>query len=142
MLDIDSRAVPRFRDCYLARSSTGELEIHLYTRSGGDNREDLGDQNRNLTQHPSYISDEDAKHDPTYAIFRFRIPSEFIEGITSFVAETPDAVPRSPAERFEEFLEAMTNRPDDPEVRRVAEVVKPVFEEIASGNPDKKIFDL
>jgi S-adenosylhomocysteine hydrolase len=62
--------VPRLRDCYLE-----DGHIHIYTRTGGGNREYYEAENAALQHHPEYVSDEDDGYDCTYATFTFRIPA-------------------------------------------------------------------
>ena len=65
---------PRFRDCYL---SDDKNHIEIYTRVGGDNRDDYADEIEKLCSMPTYVSDEDDDFDCTYATFTFGVPDEW-----------------------------------------------------------------
>jgi len=110
MLEIDVSKVDRLRDCYLARGEGESIEIHIYTRTGGGNRADYQRSNAYLTSLPQYLGDSDVSHDSTYAIFRFRIPTEYVDKINSLVKEVPQAIAKSPAERFEELLQSLEKK--------------------------------
>lgn len=66
---------PRFRDCFVNTENT-EPEIHVYTRVGGNNRnqgygEDL------LMGHPNYLRTWDDDSDSTYGTYAFSVPTEW-----------------------------------------------------------------
>lgn len=156
ILNIDPRTVSRFRDCYLAPSAPREegqpLQIHIYTRMGGSNRghdtwadADAQDQQvegpdcacascvleYGLTKHPEYIRDFDDDHDCTYATYEFNVPNAFRDDLEKLVGLNPDAIPEPPSVRFKAFLEKMsTSGNEDPDVRRVADAMAPLFEQI------------
>ena len=67
---------PRFRDCYLDES--GDY-IQVLTRTGGGNREGFLEENKEITEMPTYISDEDCDWDSTYAEWTFSVPEEWKE---------------------------------------------------------------
>lgn len=67
---------PRFRDCFLADEERPELKdhIHVYTRTGGGNREDYEAENQAIRQIPGFVTDYDDGFDRTYASWVFRVP--------------------------------------------------------------------
>jgi len=81
--------VGRFRDIYISEGKDG-LEIHLYTRTGGDNRQCIKQgcagshstacdcygciQTYLIPTHPYYLGDSDCEYDCTYATTRFSVP--------------------------------------------------------------------
>lgn len=155
-LGIDPANVSRFRDCFLARQEGGALEIHVYTRMGGGNRghEHWAEKDDPLQQvdgvgcpctscrmefglssHPNYLRDFDSDFDSTYATYVFSIPEAFREDLEQLVTLKPEAIPRSPADRFRDFMEKMQTRPEDPGVRRVVEALAPVFDAIKGRVP-------
>lgn len=66
---------PRFRDCFV-NIENGEPEIHVYTRVGGENR-DEGFGEEELYKHPNYIATWDDDFDSTYATYSFSVPAEW-----------------------------------------------------------------
>ena len=62
---------PRFRDCFINNN-----EIHIYTRVGGNNRNN-GYGEEKLQQHPNFLRDFDDDYDNTYATYVFSIPKEW-----------------------------------------------------------------
>ena len=135
-LNLSPGDVGRFRDCFLARENDaedGELQIHIYTRNGGGNRDDYEGVTDALRAHPEYIGDSDDYFDCTYATYRFRVPEQLRDMLAALVAADPAAVPSSPQERFQDFLEALRTKPEDPTVQRVTEAMRPVFEKIAEA---------
>lgn len=131
MLDLKPDDVGRFRDCYLARDDeTKELQIHIYTRNGGGNREDHWGVFDRLSNHPMYLRDWDDDFDSTYATIAFKIPDGFKSAVQELVKEQPESVPPSPQERFSAFMEKLQSGVDDPQVARVTTALKPVFERL------------
>jgi hypothetical protein len=135
-LELSATGVGRFRDCYLQRSRIGELEIHLVTRNGGANRAAYELTTKRLRQHPLYLRDADGPLDTTYATYVFSVPEaarRLIEmafgGVTSHDI-TPELVPKPWHERLREHELRMKTDPNDPEVRRVSSIIRPVLEAI------------
>jgi hypothetical protein len=144
MLGIDSGAVPRFRDCFL---SEGRIAIH--TRTGGGNREMYENEESARSNYPEYFTgkddpsgpwnddlrklsgflhDEDDDFDSTYATFYFDVPEKF----KHLIEKLPEGV--DPAKRWQDALESLrTASPDDPQVKKLAEVFAPLFEGIKKG---------
>lgn len=73
--------VGRFRDIWIERDADGVLWFHLYTRNGGDNREDHADEIARIRAHELYARDADDSHDNTYASFWLRVPPHWAEVI-------------------------------------------------------------
>lgn len=142
MLGIGPGDVPRFRDCYLRE---GRIAIH--TRTGGGNRDyyehpdrcrdnypeyfkegeehPSGPWNADLRKLPGFQYDEDDDYDCTYATFYFDVPEQF----KSLIDKIPEGV--DPARRWQETLDALrTASPDDPRVKKITEVMAPVFQQI------------
>ncbi len=133
-LDLSPDKVGRFRDCYLQREETsGELRIHVYTRNGGGNRDNYETVTEHLQSLPGYVRDYDDDFDCTYATYEFKVPEALVGGLTALAESSPDAVPKPPAERFQDFMTKLQEQPDDPAVQRVTEAMKPVFEQIAKA---------
>jgi hypothetical protein len=133
MLDLTVENCGRFRDCFLAREAGEDkpLEIHVYTRNGGGNREAFQEVTDTLQKHPQYISDSDDDFDCTYATYKFKVPEQFVENLMELVAEDTSAIPPSPQERFQNFLTKLESKDkDDPEVQRVLGVMKPLFDKL------------
>jgi hypothetical protein len=133
MLNLTTGAVGRFRDCYLQRTADGsDLEVHVYTRNGGGNRSDYEDVTRALRKHERYVRDFDDTPDNTYASYVFSIPVTHKPSLLAAVAQKPELVPAPPSERSKAFMETMQTNPQDPEVRRVQEAMRPTMEKLAS----------
>lgn len=125
MLGIDANDVPRFRDCFL---SEDRKQIIIHTRTGGGNRDDYEDENSSLQSLPGYQGDEDDDFDCTYANFRYAVPEKFAH----LIDKLPEGV--DPAKRWQETLENLkTATPDDPQVKKLGEVLKPMFEALEKG---------
>lgn len=128
-LGLPSHATGRFRDCYLQRDAGGALEIHVYTRNGGGNRPDFVDVTKFLRQHPLFLRDFDDPGDSTYASYVFALPDENGRlGFEAAARSVPSIIPAPPHERMQAFLAQMSNNPNDPEVVRVREALRPTIE--------------
>jgi hypothetical protein len=66
----------RYRDGWLEDDGDGGYRIAIYTRNGGNNREE---HMPDLSGHPYYISDKDDSLDNTYATIYFRLPPMLLE---------------------------------------------------------------
>ena len=99
--------VPRFRDMY-TRAEGDQLQIVLYTRTGGGNREEYEEQNNALAAHPLYVKDWDDDFDTTFAHFAFSVPPEFEADLREFhllVEEHPKFLAAD--KKFQRALEAI-----------------------------------
>ena len=74
LLGLRKRDFGRFRDAW-PENHNGVLVLAFYTRNGGGNRPDYADVTAALQAHPQYVSDSDDDFDPTYATYRFVMPS-------------------------------------------------------------------
>lgn len=136
-LKIDPKDVGRYRDCYL--NEDGSFIVVL-TRTGGGNRAEYKEANRELAKHTLYADDEDDGFDSTYAYFYFNVPNDIAETCEESVAK---GFGRKPAiTRFRELTEKMATHPNDPDVKRALEAAKPLMDQLTSAfkdaeNPDK-----
>lgn len=79
MLDKHPDEYPRFRDCFLQDPDRPDLDnyIHIYTRTGGGNREAYKAENEALRQMPGFVTDFDDAKDSTYASWVFEVPEQW-----------------------------------------------------------------
>jgi len=72
---------PRFRDCFLGDQDHPQYDdhIHVYTRTGGGNRESYKDEIAEMRAMPEYVTDWDDSFDCTYASWVFRVPDRWKE---------------------------------------------------------------
>lgn len=70
---------PRFRDCFLSDQERPEYNdhIHIYTRTGGNNREDYEGSNQEMQSMPGFVADYDDDFDNTYASWIFKVPEKW-----------------------------------------------------------------
>lgn len=88
LIDLKDTDIERFRDCHLLEDC-----ISIYTRTGGNNREDY--PNEKLTSSPYYLRDQDEDDDNTYATFYFKFPDELKDDIVKFMDVKTNGVPAS-----------------------------------------------
>lgn len=129
MLNLKPDDVGRFRDCFLQLTDDG-AEIHVFTRNGGENRDSYQDETEALQAHSEYLRDFDDDFDCTYATYVFKVPEKWRGAVAHLVGEDPEAVPEKPMDRFLGFIEKMKSDPGDPDVQRVTEMMKPLFEKL------------
>ncbi len=101
-LNPDAAHLYRARDAWIERDPLGVLHLHLYTRIGGNNRDDYADQITALRGHPFYERDADDTFDSTYAGFWFTLPSDLYETLAPYAVE-----PVNTDEVWAELLEAV-----------------------------------
>jgi len=79
MLDKHPDEYPKFRDCFVKDESRPDLDnhIHVYTRTGGGNREGYIEENKKMTDHPNFVTDFDDDFDSTFASWIFSIPEKW-----------------------------------------------------------------
>jgi len=79
MLGKHPDSYPRFRDCFLQDEEHPKYDdhIHVYTRTGGGNRDDYEVENGIMAEHPNYINNFDDSFDSTYASWVFSVPEEW-----------------------------------------------------------------
>ena len=70
---------PRFRDCFIGDDERPELKdhIHVYTRTGGGNREGYEVENQAMREMPGFVTDYDDGFDCTFASWVFRVPERW-----------------------------------------------------------------
>jgi hypothetical protein len=75
---------PRYRDCFMSDEEHPEYDdhIHIYTRTGGGNREFYESENDSMTEMPEFVTDYDDSFDSTYASWIFRVPEKWLEDYT------------------------------------------------------------
>lgn len=71
---------PRFRDCFLRDEEHPEYNdhIHVYTRTGGGNREAYQVGNDEIRAMPDFVTDFDDSFDSTFASWVFRVPERWV----------------------------------------------------------------
>ncbi len=79
---------PRFRDCFISNEEHPQYDnhIHVYTRTGGGNRDDYEAEIEAMRALPEYVTDFDDSFDSTYASFVFRIPERWQADFARIVA--------------------------------------------------------
>jgi hypothetical protein len=71
---------PRFRDCFLADPEHPDWDdgyIHVYTRTGGGNREEYVGEIQAMRDMETFITDFDDNFDNTYASWVFKCPDRW-----------------------------------------------------------------
>ncbi len=128
-LNIESSAVPRFRDCYW-----NGTHIVVYTRTGGGNREYYdskcddnpdGPWNDTLRSVPGYSHDEDDDSDSTYASFYFTPTESLRDALAGF-----QAADATPAQKWEAFLDRLKSGDQDEQIARVTNALKPLVDAV------------
>lgn len=79
---------PRFRDCFLEDEEYPKYDdcIHVYTRTGGGNREAYEEENEAMMAMPEYITDWDDSSDCTYASWIFKVPEKWISDFNAITS--------------------------------------------------------
>lgn len=79
MLDKHPDEYPRFRDCFHSDEEHPEYKdyIHIYTRTGGGNREDYKEANDEMRAMEGFVTDYDDSFDSTYASWIFKVPEKW-----------------------------------------------------------------
>lgn len=70
---------PRFRDCFIDNEEHPEYDnhIHVFTRTGGGNREAYVAQNNEMRAMETFLTDFDDSFDSTYASWIFSVPEKW-----------------------------------------------------------------
>jgi len=70
---------PRFRDCFVSDEEHPEYQdhIHIYTRTGGGNRDDYEAENDEMRSMDGFVTDFDDSFDCTYASWVFKVPEQW-----------------------------------------------------------------
>jgi hypothetical protein len=121
LLEFKEPDIERFRDCHIQQDG-----ITIYTRTGGNNRENY--PNEKLTSSPYYLRDEDEDDDNTYATFYFKFPDELKEDIVKFLDVKANGVPASIVNKCLEVW----NRPetDEDKYQRILTEQTAVYKEL------------
>lgn len=129
IINLPADQIPRFRDTKIAE---GGKQIMVFTRTGGGNREEYGEQNDAMTKHPLYVSDRDSDFDSTYAEFYFRVPDEFLAQVVALAEQ--DKGTTDPMGQFKVLLDNLAaGKKDDPQVQRALEVGKKIMGQVGEA---------
>ena len=79
---------PRFRDCFLKDDEHPEYDdhIHVFTRTGGGNRDSYSDENNAMRAMPDFVTDFDDGFDSTFASWVFRVPERWADDFAKIKA--------------------------------------------------------
>lgn len=118
-------AIGRFRDAWMETDENGELEIALYTRNGGGNREHhncpqcTGCVMEQIVRHPLYLRDADDSFDSTYATIYFKVPEWTPEHMITTMRErgliAPERVDMS--KKWQDAIAALDEGPLPPHIQ-------------------------
>lgn len=80
---------PRFRDCFIEDPEHPEYDnhIHVYTRTGGGNREEYEAENEAMRQIDGFVHDFDDSADCTYASWIFEVPEKWRHDFAKIIDE-------------------------------------------------------
>jgi len=107
MLKLNVEEIARFRDCYLSEYGS---EIIVYTRTGGNNRDDYQESIDKLRAHSAYVRDYDLDFDNTYMEFVFKVPDEYLEDCKRFHENHTAA---TPSEKFKALFASLKSQLTD-----------------------------
>lgn len=97
LLVLSPESVGRFRDCFLNE----KLQIVVYTRNGGGNREAYESVTNELRGHPQYVEDFDDDFDCTFAYYVFNVPTSIDRETMQELYEVTTKQVGTPRERFD-----------------------------------------
>lgn len=100
MAGLEAEEIPRLRDCY--PSKDGEI-IVVYTRAGGNNREEYEEDLEVLYNKDNFVGDYDDEFDNTYMSLEFTPLPEWKEELASIVSNHPE-VSSTGTEKFQALL--------------------------------------
>lgn len=125
MLGLNMEYFDRFRDVFLIDNGT---KIIVYTRTGGDNRDNYQKNWEKVQNHELYIGDYDDVFDNTYAYIEFKIPSKYKETAKKMFKEEPMNV----GDMFNMECKRLDN--NDPEaLERAKEIAGKILNGIENG---------
>ena len=101
----------RLRDAWLEIAGDW-LEIHVYTRNGGGNRQDQAAAIESMRAHPWYVRDADDSFDITYASFWFRVPDELTNSPGGQSMAKLAVHPVDMSERWQKMIDALNETSD------------------------------
>lgn len=116
----------RFRDAWL--NSDG-MEIHIYTRNGGGNREEYWYVFKILRSHPQYLRDIDDEFDSTYATIVFRVPDKWLK----YTQKIAGGKTKRGDKIWGDFLKDLQEGENTKEVQKAIETGKRIFDEMDKG---------
>lgn len=76
--------VGRYRDAWIEKDGQGGYRIAVYTRNGGNNREDYMPD---FSGNPYFLFDQDDEFDNTYATIYFSVPPELLKMVEAAIAQ-------------------------------------------------------
>lgn len=105
MAGLEPGEIPRFRDCYPSKNGK---TIVVYTRTGGNNREEYEEELEALYNKDNFINDYDDDFDDTYMSLEFSPLPKWKSVIANMVSKDPQ-VTQTGAEKFKHVLETLRN---------------------------------
>lgn len=133
MIGLTESFFERFRDIHLIKQGT---VIRVFTRLGGENREDYEDTWEDITDHELYITDYDDDFDCTYAYIEFNIPEKFKETAKKMFKGEP----MSFEEKFNESLEDIGK--EGTKANETAKIIAEQIENAINSNNDNNIINI
>jgi hypothetical protein len=110
LLGLSPSQIPRFRDAHFkwADGVGSEVEIWVYTRTGGGNRADYEAENQALREVAGFKRDFDDGFDSTFANWVYRVPDDFWVQVHEWLVEFGE--PLTGEQKWAEFFK--NNKPD------------------------------
>jgi len=86
MLGKHPNQYPRFRDCFTDDEENPQYKdhIHIYTRTGGGNREGYAEENQQIRDMNGFVTDFDDSFDSTFASWIFKVPEKWENDFKAF----------------------------------------------------------
>lgn len=113
---------PRYRDVFLCDEG---VNVIVYTRIGGPNREDYKQEIIDIRKHKQFINDYDDDFDNTYAYFKFKVLPEYLDTSKSIF----NGEPLNINELFEKHIENAQD-PNSEEYKKDLEIAKQLMDAI------------
>ena len=118
--------IDRFRDCYV----DADDNIVVFTRTGGQNRDQYQAGNQHLAERADFLRTEDWSEDGTYAKFVYQPPEE----VRELTRQLGEAGARSdPTQKFRAFLADMDSEAPKPSTRAALERARPLIEQMGAA---------
>lgn len=118
---------PRYRDVFLADEGR---TIIVYTRIGGNNRNDYQEEIQQIMKHPQYKDNCDDELDNTYAYFKFNVLPKYSDTAKKIFKEEPIPV----FQMFERHMERAKD-PNSEEYKKDMEIAEQIMRAI-EGQPN------
>lgn len=106
MAGLEAEEIPRFRDCYPSKDGK---TIIVYTRTGGNNRDEYEEDLEVLYNKDNFVEDYDDEFDNTYMSLIFTPLPEWKEDLVSIVTNSPE-VSITGAEKFKALLDTLEKK--------------------------------